>query len=84
MTIKVKDLKKGMRVVEYDLGTSIVSTIQEDARRVDEHRGEDGHYDGWEALAQPEEEGWEPFHYFECAEGSPYGPHIYLAEEKVS
>lgn len=75
MTIKVKDLKKGMRVVEYGCGAAIVSIIQENARRV-EYDGRDG----WEALAQPEN-GRAAFTYFETVEGSPYGPHIYLIRE---
>lgn len=78
--IAVKDLKKGMRVVEYGYGRAIVSTIQEDARRVDEHRDEGGHHDGWEALAQPDE--GKAFHYFETIEGSPYGPHLYRVNEE--
>jgi len=77
--IAVKDLKQGMRVVEYGYGRRIVSTVLEDAQRVDEDRGAGGRYDGWEVRVQPD--GSQEFTYFECIEGSPYGPHIYPWEE---
>lgn len=44
MTIAVKDLKAGMRVVEYAYGAAIVSTIQADAERwIDADTREDGY-----------------------------------------
>ena len=38
LSVKVKDLKEGMRVVEYGYGCQIISTVLEDARLVASER----------------------------------------------
>ena len=81
-SIKVKDLRQGMRVVEYGYGHRIISTVLEDARRVDEPRPEGGRRDGWEALTRPDDPRWKEFAYFECAQPFAYGPQIYVWEDE--
>ena len=71
--IKIKDLRQGMRVVEYGYGRAVETTIREDAR-LTETPGQFGYV----AIGDTQN-GW-AVEFFECHEGSPYGPHLYLLE----
>lgn len=75
VSVKVKDLKKGEKIIEQDLGMSIRATVLEDARRVVEDSK-----NGWAALARTD--AGAEFELFQDHEVTWYGPYLYREDAK--
>ncbi|HYT45898.1 MAG TPA: hypothetical protein VEP90_26460, partial [Methylomirabilota bacterium] len=72
--ILVKDLKKGMKIVECDCGENIYMRIVEDAQRIiDPLHGNDG----WSSVAI-DDENEEEIPLFQDHEITDYGPYLFL------